>query len=329
VTTEKACATMEERATTSAPGRFLFPAGAILCLFPFMSTGLGLLLGLVLALSVGNPYVARTRKATSTLLALAIIGLGAGMDLNVVARAGAHGILYTAVGIVTALALGAVLARFLRVERNTGILIGVGTAICGGSAIVAVVPVLKPKEHEVSVALGTVFLLNAIALFVFPPIGRLAGLSDAQFGLWSALAIHDTSSVVGAALAWGGKAVEIATTVKLARALWIVPLTFAIAAWHRRARGGEGQGKVRRPWFIAGFIIAAALVTYLPGLQSAGHVVSVVAKQALVLTLFLIGSTLTRGALKAVGPRPLAQGVVLWVAMAGLSLAAISADVIP
>ena len=320
---------MDAPATASGrAGRLLIPLGAILCLFPFVSTGLGLLLGLVLALSVGNPYLVRTRKATSTLLALAVIGLGAGMNLRVVARVGAHGILYTVTGIVAALALAAVLARLLRVERNTGILIGVGTAICGGSAIAAIVPVLKPKEHEVSVALGTVFLLNAIALFVFPPIGRLAGLSDSQFGLWSALAIHDTSSVVGAAVAWGGKAVEIATTVKLARALWIVPLTFAIAGWNRRSQGGAGQGKARRPWFIAGFIAAAALVTYVPGLQGAGHVVSSVAKQALVVTLFLIGSNLTRGALKAVGPRPLAQGVLLWIAMAGLSLFAIAAHVI-
>jgi len=293
-----------------------------------MTPGLGLLFGLLLALLLGNPYIDRTRKATSTLLAVAVVGLGAGMDLRVVARVGAHGILYTATGIAVALALAALLTRALRVERNTGILIGVGTAICGGSAIAAVVPVLRPKEHEVSVALGIVFLLNAVALFVFPLIGRLAGLSDAQFGLWSALAIHDTSSVVGAAVAWGGGAVAIATTVKLARALWIVPLTFAIAAWHRRTQGSAGEGKPRRPWFIAGFIAAAALVTYLPGLHAAGHMVSMVAKQLLVVTLFLVGANLTRDAVKAVGPRPLAMGVLLWISMAALSLAAITARLI-
>ena len=315
-------------APASGLARVLIPIGGVVCCFPFMSTGMGLLLGLVLALTVGNPYLDRTRKMTHTLLSLSVIGLGAGMDLRVVARVGAHGILYTVTGILVALALAALLARALRVERNTGILIGVGTAICGGSAIAAIVPVLRPKEHEVSVALGTVFLLNAIALFIFPPIGHLAGLDDAQFGLWSALAIHDTSSVVGAAVAWGGKAVEIATTVKLARALWIVPLTFVVAAWHRRTQGDTGHGKARRPWFIAGFIAAAALVTYVPGLQAPGHVVSAVAKQALVVTLFLIGSNLTRGALKAVGVRPLAQGVLLWIAMAGLSLAAIASHLI-
>ena len=314
--------------TNTTLGRVLIPLGALLCLFPFMSTGLGLLLGLALALAFGNPWLPRTRALTPRLLSFAVIGLGAGMDLRVVARVGAHGILYTVAGITLALALAALLARALRVERNTGILIGVGTAICGGSAIAAVVPVLRPKEHEVSVALGTVFLLNAVALFLFPPLGHLAGLSDEQFGLWSALAIHDTSSVVGAAVAWGGKAVQIATTVKLARALWIVPLTLLIAAWNRRTRGEAGEGKAKRPWFIAGFLGAAALVTFVPALHDAGHLVSAAAKQLLVVTLFLIGANLTREAVKAVGPRPFAQGVLLWIAMAGLSLAAIAAHVI-
>ena len=325
-----------EAQATSAPvhgprgvAHFLLPAAAVLCLFPFVSTGLGLLLGLALALAFGNPYLDRTRKVTSNLLALSVVGLGAGMDLRVVARVGAHGILYTVLGISTALLLGSLFTRLFRVGRDLGTLISVGTAICGGSAIAAVVPVLRPKEHEVSVALATVFLLNAVALFVFPPVGHAAGLTDAQFGLWSALAIHDTSSVVGAAVAWGGKAVEIATTVKLARALWIVPLTFAVGQWHhRRGGGGEARGKARRPWFIVGFLAAAALVTYVPGLQQAGHLVAGVARQALVLTLFFIGASLTRSSIRAVGARPLALGVALWIAMAGLSLAAIASHLI-
>ena len=307
---------------------FLLPAVAALCLFPFVSTGVGLLLGLVLALAFGNPYLERMRKTTHTLLAFSVVGLGAGMDLRVVARVGAHGIAYTVLGIATALALGALLTRFFRVSRDVGTLITVGTAICGGSAIAAVVPVLRPKEHEASVALATVFLLNAVALFIFPPIGHAVGLTDAQFGLWSALAIHDTSSVVGAAVAWGGKAVEIATTVKLARALWIVPLTIAIGHWHHRKGGAAAKGKPRRPWFIAGFVVAAALVTYVPGLQHAGHLVASASKQALVLTLFFIGASLTRSSIRAVGARPLALGVALWVAMAGLSLAAIAGHLI-
>jgi uncharacterized integral membrane protein (TIGR00698 family) len=307
---------------------WLLPAAAALCLFPFVSTGLGLLLGLALALAFGNPYLDRTRKATKTLLALSVMGLGAGMDLRVVARVGAHGIVYTVLGITTALLLGALLTRLLKVTRDVGTLITVGTAICGGSAIAAIVPVLRPKEHEASVALATVFLLNAVALFLFPAIGHAFGLTDQQFGLWSALAIHDTSSVVGAAVAWGGKAVEIATTVKLARALWIVPLTIAVAQWHSRTHAGAARGKAARPWFIAGFVLAAALVTYVPALQPAGHVVARVAKQALVLTLFFIGASLTRSSLRAVGARPLALGVLLWIAMASLSLAAIASHLI-
>jgi uncharacterized integral membrane protein (TIGR00698 family) len=310
-------------------GRFevaqlLFPLGALACLFPFVSTGVGLLLGLALALAFGNPYLERTRKATPALLALAVVGLGAGMNLKVVAQVGAHGFFYTVAGISTALLLGALFTRLFGVGRNVGALVSAGTAICGGSAIAALVPVLRPKDHETSVALATVFLLNAVALFAFPAIGHAAGLTDSQFGLWSALAIHDTSSVVGAAVAWGGKAVEVATTVKLARALWIVPLAFAVGQWQLRTQGNSAQGKMRRPWFIAGFVAAAALATYVPGLQHAGHVLASVSKQALVVTLFFIGGSLTRDSLKAVGLRPLALGVALWVAVAGLSLAAIA-----
>lgn len=315
-------------ATWKSTGTLLLPAAALLCCFPFMSTGLGLLLGLTLALTVGNPYLEKTRKLTPKLLALSVVGLGAGMDLRVVARVGAHGVLYTVAGISLALALGALLTRLLGVGLVVGTLISVGTAICGGSAIAAVVPVLRAKDHEASVALATVFLLNAVALFIFPPIGHALSLSDSQFGLWAALAIHDTSSVVGAAVAWGGQAVQIATTVKLARALWIVPLTLGIAWWHARRSGDVAQGKAKRPWFIAGFLLAAALVTYVPGLQHAGHAVAAVAKQALVVTLFLIGANLTRAALAAVGVRPLLLGVLLWVLMASLSVAAISLHLI-
>ena len=314
--------------STVGLGRVALPLGALLCCFPFVSTGAGLLLGLAVALSVGNPYLATTRKLTPKLLALSVVGLGAAMDLRVVARVGAHGILYTIVGISAALALGALLTRWLRVDRVVGTLITVGTAICGGSAIAAVVPVLRAKDHEASVALATVFLLNAVALFIFPPIGHALSLNDGQFGLWAALAIHDTSSVVGAAVAWGGAAVAIATTVKLARALWIVPLTLGIAWWQARVTGDVGQGKAKRPWFIGGFLLAAALVTYVPALHQVGHAVSMVAKQALVVTLFLIGANLTRSALSAVGFRPLMLGVMLWILMASASLAAIATGVI-
>lgn len=306
-------------------GRWVVPLGVACCCLPFMTTGLGLLAGIAVAVIFGNPHLAYTRRATHTLLTLAVIGLGGAMDLRVVGKVGLSGIGYTAAGIVFCLALGGALMRLLKVSPGAGILISVGTAICGGSAIAAVVPVLKPEEHEVSVALGTVFILNAVALFLFPPIGHACGLSEAQFGLWSALAIHDTSSVVGAALAYGGKAVEVATTVKLARALWIVPLTLAIAFWRKRTQpSAASEAPLRPPWFILGFLAAAGLVTYVPSLAAAGHLVSAVAKQALVVTLFLIGTNLTRQALRAVGVRPFVQGSLLWAAVAGVSLFAVT-----
>jgi uncharacterized integral membrane protein (TIGR00698 family) len=309
-------------------GHIAVPLGAALCLLPWTSPAMGLVGGLAIALALGNPYLARTRALTPKLLSLSIIGLGAGMDLRVVARVGLHGIGYTLTGIVGCLLLATVLARLLKVPRNTAALIGVGTAICGGSAIAAMVPVLEPEEHEVSVALGTVFLLNAAALVLFPAIGHALALSQPQFGLWSALAIHDTSSVVGAAVAYGAQAAEIATPVKLARALWIVPLTFAAAAWKRHTTRTEARAKPKRPWFIAGFLAAAALVTFVPMLEPAGKLVARGARQMLVLTLFLIGANLTRSAVKAVGPRPFAMGVSLWLAVGGLTLWAIAAQVI-
>jgi uncharacterized integral membrane protein (TIGR00698 family) len=305
-------------------GHWLLPLGALVCLWPAVSPGMGLVLGLALALLAGNPYLATTRTWTHRLLAIAIIGLGAGMDLRVVARVGAHGFVYTAVGISFALGLGLLLARRLGVTRNIGLLISVGTAICGGSAIAALVPVLGPDDNEVSVALATVFLLNAVALVLFPPLGHALHLSDVAFGLWSALAIHDTSSVVGAAVAYGGKAVEIATTVKLTRALWIVPVTLFIARLTRRTRP-PGAPRPKRPWFIAGFVAAAALVTFVPAISPVGHLLSLAAKQLLVVTLFLIGAGLTRAALKTVGARPFAHGLSLWLLVGSATLGAVLA----
>jgi len=218
------------------------------------------------------------------------------MNLRIVIMAGLHGLGYTVLSIGFTVALGLWLARRFRVGRNTGLLVTIGTAICGGSAIAAVAPVIQAEEHDVSVALATVFLLNAVALFLFPPIGHAVGLSQDAFGLWSALAIHDTSSVVGAGLAYGPRALEVATTVKLARALWIVPVSLAIGfCWKRKdASGVAGRGKARKPWFILGFLVAAALATYVPVLHAPGQILARVAKQGLVLTLFLIGANLTR-----------------------------------
>jgi uncharacterized integral membrane protein (TIGR00698 family) len=304
--------------------RFLIPLGALIVLAPGVSSSTALILGVVLALILGNPYREFSQKITHRLLAISVVGFGAGLNLLVVGQVGLQGIGYTVIGITLTLSLGFLFGRWLKVEKDTSLLISVGTAICGGSAIAAVAPVLKAKSHEVSVALGIVFLLNAIALFLFPPIGHFFALDETQFGLWSALAIHDTSSVVGSALQYGPHALQIATTVKLARALWIVPVALSIGFLRARSsHQGTGTGKAKKPWFILGFVLAAALVTWVPSLQPAGHFVENLAKHGLVLTLFFIGSNLTKETLKSVGLRPFIQGFFLWIVMATGSLSAL------
>lgn len=298
--------------------------GGALAVWPVTPAAAALVGGTVLALTVGNPLPARTRVWTQRLLPLAVVGLGADMNLRAVARAGLHGLGYTALSLVVVMALGLWLARALKVTRIAGLLISVGTAICGGSAIAAVAPVLRAEDHDISVALATVFLLNAAALVVFPPLGHAAGLGQEGFGLWAALAIHDTSSVVGAGLAYGPRALEVATTVKLARALWIVPLTVGIGwALARRHPGGPDAPPVKKPWFIAGFLAMAALATFVPALQPPGHLLAAGARRVLVLTLFLIGCGLSRDTLRRVGLRPFLQGLLLWLMVASLGLGAV------
>ncbi len=303
--------------------RLLLVLGAVLALAPFTPAAAALVSGALLALTVGNSRQALTRTWTHRLLPLAVVGLGAEMNLRAVARAGLHGLGYTALSLALVLALGWWLARWLKVERDAGLLISVGTAICGGSAIGAVAPVLRAKEHEISVALATVFLLNAAALVIFPPLGHAVGLGQDAFGLWAALAIHDTSSVVGAGLAYGPRALEVATTVKLARALWIVPLTLSIG-WIVARRGGASidAPPVKKPWFIAGFLAMAALVTFVPVLRAPGQLIAIAARRVLVLTLFLIGAGLSREALRSVGLRPFLQGLLLWLIVGSLGLGA-------
>lgn len=301
----------------------LLPLLAILTLFPFVSAGAALLLGMVFALSLGNPYLVHTRRVTHRLLAASVVGLGAGMDLRVVGRVGAHGIVYTMVGIALTFAIGLWLGRRLKIPGDTTILITAGTAICGGSAIAAVASAIHAKQEKVSVALATVFFLNAMALFIFPPLGHYFGLDETRFGLWSALAIHDTSSVVGAAMQYGVHALQIATTVKLARALWIVPVAFAIGSFWSGDSDEKTTGKAKRPWFILGFVLAAAIVTWVPRLQSAGHAVAFGATRALVLTLFLIGAGLTKATLQSVGLKPFLHGFLLWIVVGSSTLGAI------
>jgi uncharacterized integral membrane protein (TIGR00698 family) len=319
------------RSTAALPAAALV-IGAVLSLSLF-SAPVALVCGAAIALTLGNPVAAWTHRWTHRLLPLAVVGLGAGMNLGTVARVGLHGLGYTAVSLALVLGMGLALGRWLRVDRETGLLIGVGTAICGGSAIAAAAPVLHARPHQVSVALATVFLLNALALLVFPPLGHLAGLGQEPFGLWAALAIHDTSSVVGAGLAYGPRALEVATTVKLARALWIVPVTLGLGLWTERSRGsddaeganagGAQRASVKKPWFIVGFVAVAAAVTWLPSLHAAGQWVAAAAHRVLVLTLFLVGAGLSREALRSVGIRPFLQGILLWAMIGSVGLIAV------
>jgi len=279
---------------------------------------LALALGLVLALTVGNPYAKKTSKLTKILLQASVVGLGFGMNLQKVVEAGRTGILFTIATIVGTLLLGYLLARALRINPRTSHLISSGTAICGGSAIAAVGPVIGASDEEMSVSLGTVFILNSVALFLFPLIGAALHLTQRQFGVWSAIAIHDTSSVVGAASAYGKEALQIATTVKLTRALWIVPLTIGTALAFHRGR----KTRVTIPWFIFLFVIASIIRTYVNG---PWDIIVIIARIGLTLTLFLIGAGLSRRSLAAVGIRPLILGVVLWLVISIAGLWAVTA----
>jgi len=288
---------------------------ALLCLTPFISAPVALLLGLIVANTTGHPYLQHNGKATKKLLQISVIGLGFGMNLHSAIKAGKEGILFTIASILGTLILGYIIGKLLKIERKTSHLIASGTAICGGSAIAAVGPVINADAKQMSVALGIVFILNSVALFIFPAIGHALHLSETQFGIWSAIAIHDTSSVVGAASKYGPHALEVATTVKLARALWIIPLSLGTAIVFK-----NGSNKIKIPWFIGLFILAMILNTYLPVLDTIAPYVVKIAKAGLTLTLFLIGAGLSLPMIRSVGVRPFIQGVVLWIV---ISLAAL------
>ena len=248
------------------------------------------------------------------MLGATIVGMGCGMNLIKVLYAGASGFIYTLIGIVAGIGLGALLGKVLKLPKNATFLVSVGTSICGGSAIAAAAPALKAKAHEIAMASATVFALNAIALLIFPAVGHWLGFSQEQFGFWAALAIHDTSSVVGACFQYGDNALEVGTVVKLARALWIVPVTLFLSCFIADKSDGEGRKlKLRIPWFIPGFLIAAALVTWLPVLRGAGGWIKEISKYLMILTLFLIGANLNRDKLKELGLRPVLLGVILWL----------------
>lgn len=303
--------------------RLLLAAGAVFCLTPWGSPPLALALGAVLALTFENPHPGPSRLAARYLLQFSVVLLGFSMDLRKVLEAGASGMVFAAATIAATLALGWVTARWLAVERTTSVLIACGTAICGGSAIAAVGSVIGAADAQMSVAIGTVFLLNAAALYLFPALGHLLHLTQAQFGTWAGVSIHDISSVVGATAVYGLEALQRGTAVKLSRTLWIVPLSLGAALAMRRGRAGTADAarpRVAVPWFIGFFLLASVVRSLSAGVAAASPAIARVARAGMTLTLFLIGAGLSRRALAAVGWRPLAQGIILWIVIGGLSL---------
>ncbi len=287
----------------------------------WVTSPVALFLGLAFALSCGQAHPKFNKKVSKYLLQYSVVGLGFGMNLHASLASGKEGMEFTIISVIGTLLIGWVIGRkFLKVDRDTSYLISTGTAICGGSAIAAVGPVLKAKDTEMSVALGTIFILNAIALFIFPVIGHALDMSQQEFGTWAAIAIHDTSSVVGAGAAYGEEALKIATTIKLTRALWIIPLAFVTSFIFK----SKGQ-KVSIPWFIFFFVLAMVFNTYVLGTTSTGMMIgegiNEFARKTLTITLFFIGASLSRDVLKAVGIKPLIQGVLLWVVISLSTLA--------
>lgn len=280
-----------------------------------------LFLGLAFALLCGQAHPKFNKKISKYLLQYSVVGLGFGMNLQASLASGKEGMEFTVISVVGTLLIGWVIGcKFLKVDRDTSYLISSGTAICGGSAIAAVGPVLRAKDSEMSVALGTIFILNAIALFIFPVIGHALNMSQHEFGTWAAIAIHDTSSVVGAGAAYGEEALRVATTIKLTRALWIIPLAIATSFIFK----SKGQ-KISIPWFIFFFVLAMIVNTYVLNLSETGALIGAginsIARKTLTITLFFIGASLSRDVLKAVGIKPLVQGILLWVVISVSTLA--------
>lgn len=269
-----------------------------------------LFLGLAFALLCGQAYPKFNKKVSKKLLQYSVVGLGFGMNLHASLASGKEGMLFTIISVIGTMIVGMFIGcKLLKVNRDTSYLISSGTAICGGSAIAAVGPVIKAKDSDMSVALATIFVLNAIALFVFPVFGHWLGLDQQQFGTWAAIAIHDTSSVVGAGAAYGEEALQVATTIKLTRALWIIPLALVTSVIFK-----NGGKKVSIPWFILWFIVAILVNTYLlDSMPEVGKTISGLARKGLIVTMFFIGASLSTDVLKAVGVKPLLQGVLLWL----------------
>lgn len=297
--------------------KILFIACIALCIAPWVSTATALIMGVLFSLLLGNPWLQKSAHFSKIILQLSVVGLGFGLGLEDVIRTGKDSVMYTIVGIGFTLNLGYALGKLFKTDKNTSALISFGTAICGGSAIAAMAPVLKAKNDETAVALATVFTLNSVALILFPLIGHLLQLNQDTFGTWAGLAIHDTSSVVGAASVYGAQALSVGTTVKLTRAIWIAPVVFGMALLKK------SEQKAKVPLFIIGFILAATIRTLLPQYGHYWEDLAAIAKQCLVVTLFLVGAGLSREVLRNVGIRPLLQGITLWLLVSGFTLIAL------
>ena len=286
----------------------------LLTALPLVTSPVALVAGFTFSLLFGNPLPDLTARASKALLKLSVVGLGFGVNFIEVIEVGKSSLVLTLISITATIVLGEVIGRLMQVPANTRTLLSFGTAICGGSAIAALAPVIKAKDDEIAVSLATVFTLNAVALIIFPPLGQLFELDQHQFGLWAALAIHDTSSVVGASAVFGAVALSVGTTAKLTRALWIAPYTVVAGFFWK------SEERASFPFFIVGFIAAAFVNSWLPAFDPLWDGLYVFAKQALVMTLFLIGAGLTKKVLRQVGVRPLLLGIVLWVIVAVVTL---------
>jgi uncharacterized integral membrane protein (TIGR00698 family) len=287
--------------------KYLFIAGLILAASGLVSPPIALLGGLIYGFATPHPFHVESKRLAKFLLQASVVALGFGMNLHEVVHAGRSGFLYTAASITIGMLLGLGLGYFIQVGKKSAFLISAGTAICGGSAIAAVGPIAEANEEEMAVALGTVFILNSVALFLFPAVGYMFHMTQEQFGLWSALAIHDTSSVVGATAKYGSVALSVGTTIKLTRALWIVPLSVVTAVTLK------SKARIQWPWFILFFCSAALLNTLLPTFSPTFDFLNHLGKMGLTATLFLIGAGLNKQTLERVGHRPLLQGLALWI----------------
>lgn len=296
--------------------KLIYILAIVVCAFPckllgfsdFISPAVALFAGLVFALIFKMPFPKFNKKGSKYLLQASVVGLGFGMNVQSALKSGAEGMVFTVVSVIGVMVFGILIGYWMHLNRKTAYLISSGTAICGGSAIAAVGPVLKADDHEMAVSLGVIFILNAIALFIFPPIGHYFEMSQAQFGTWAAIAIHDTSSVVGAGDAYGPEACQIATLIKLTRALWIIPLAFVTMFIFR-----DKTGKVTIPWFIFLFVLAMIANTYCGIPAALSEAIVYISKKALVVTLFFIGAGLSVKMVKEVGVRPLLLAVLLWI----------------